>query len=149
MFGLAFLTPTIAKYGAMAVALVALLFGAYSYGHSQGSESGYKKGVDDMKPTVDKLTKDINDTRQAMATKAASITKEAVDSVVAAKDVQAVKETVRTQIVYKYIAAQPAISVQCGWSAPTVVAINALLDTQIIPTAAESTPQPTEVVNEN
>jgi hypothetical protein len=113
--------------------LVAGIFaGVYAYGHSKGSDAGYASGVAAEQPTILGLTKTINDSRTAVATKVDALQVKTASAVVASVQQQAVKTVVRTQIVDHYHTVEKVVASQCGLSNPSVLAINAALATQII-----------------
>ena len=132
MFGISFLTPTVTKWLCIGFAVVAALFGAYSYGNSSGHASGYKEGWDARQATVDTLTKTINDDRKAQSDKIKEIEGEVADKVANAIADQAASKTLRLQISTDFVANNPVVAAKCGWDTVTVEAINATLDTQKI-----------------
>jgi hypothetical protein len=116
------------KWGCMALALAALLVGAYSVGHADGTTKGYQSGWSAQQVTIDKMVSDENARRNSQNTAITNLeTKAAKDSadLFAAKAAAVLaRGTIVTQYKTKYV----AISQSCGWSNPTVLTINSLID---------------------
>ena len=127
MFSTAFLVKNVS----IAVAVLGILFAAYSYGSINGSTTGYTKGVASQQAAIANLTKTINDERNAVATKIQQVQAVAANAVIEAQKQQTVKTVVRTQIVDHYNTVEKTVQAQCGLSQPSIAAINELLATQI------------------
>ena len=49
------------KYVLPVVAVIALLFGVYEWGHANGTDAGYKSGWDAQQVTINKMVSDANE----------------------------------------------------------------------------------------
>jgi hypothetical protein len=122
------ISSTLIGWGLKILALVAVLVAAYAFGHSSGYTEGYKKGWDDQQVTINKMVTDANAQRTSQNTAISNLQMSAMKAsadVFAAKAQAAItRSTVVTQYKTKYV----ALSQSCGWSTPTVLTINSLLD---------------------
>lgn len=156
--GLGGVSPTLIKDVLGVIAVAAVLFGIYEYGHSNGYESGFNKGVASNQPTIDTLTKTINDQRTQLAAKVTQVQDTAANAVVKSEEQQQTKIVTRTQIVDHYHNVEVPAKSTCTLALETTLTINSLLDTQTtydnpapvpdIPSREPSKPSTTQVEDE-
>lgn len=153
------LWSSLGKYLLMALAVLAILFGVYMWGHSSGSADGYKKAWDTQQLTINKMTKNDNNAKEAHNSQISQLeysgAKQAADT-----DTQIASVTqTREQIIADYVKNHPqkiikvtsktgAVTQQlvpdCGLSLDSVLAVNAIIladptNTQTVsPTPASS-----------
>lgn len=126
------------KYLALAALFIALLVGTYSKGHADGMSSSaelaaeaYSKGVAAQQPTIDKLTKQINDEHSTVNTKVTTLEKQASASADEINKLNLLLKAKTTKVVTNYIHDNPVLINRIGYSLPTVQAINLVLDADI------------------
>jgi len=120
------------KYGLIAVAVIALLGGAFTVGYNHGYSSGYKSGWDAQQKTINKMVTDENLQRDAQNKAITDVEQQAA---VAAGQVFAAKAKaalVTTQIITQYKTKYVKIAASCGWSIPTVQTINSVLNANAV-----------------
>lgn len=124
---------TLIKYGLMALALVALTTAIFAFGYSHGSTSGYTKGWNVQQATINKMVATENAQRVAQNKAISDLEVKAMQAqsdIFAAKAQAALtRNTIVTQYKTKYV----QVAESCGWSAPTVQAINQLLSVGAAP----------------
>lgn len=144
----------ILKYVLPALGGLALMFGIYEYGHSNGYTSGHTDGYqtawNTQQKTINKMVTDEN--KQAQANNKA-ISDVEIKSQQSATKVRVLQEQLAKKnaaVVTKYVNANPQTSQTCGFDVPMVNAINELLDNdpdivaKPVAPAAASTPATTQ-----
>lgn len=127
------------KYVLPVLAVIALLFGIYEYGHSNGYNSGYSVAWAAQQKTIQGMVDKQNAQTLAQNQQIDALVKKSqqdtLDLAAANMKAALTRETVVTQ----YVKANPVVAASCGWDLPTVDAINALIaadPTNVTPTAA-------------
>jgi hypothetical protein len=130
------LYATLIRYGLEALAIAALATALYAFGYSHGSTAGYTKGWDAQQLTINKVVSDENAQRVSQNNAISALEVKAMQAqsdIFSAKAQAAVtRNTIVTQYKTKYV----KIAQSCGWSIPTVQAINQLLSVGATPIAA-------------
>lgn len=127
----------LAKWGLKIVAVVAILFGVYMFGHSNGYDSGYKTGHDEQQKVIDGM---VNAEKQRVDSNNAKLNKAEQQAPVAVQQVQAqVKAQVqyRDRVITQYYEKNPDLNKLCSWNQDQVDLINQV----IAPANAASTAQ--------
>lgn len=122
------------KYGLIALAIVAILTGAYAMGDAHGNSVGYKSGWDAQQVTINKMVTDENTQRTEQNAKITTLEQDAAKAAGEIFTAKAQAAVVSQTIVTKYKTQYVAIANSCGWSAPTVDTINSLLNIGNAPT---------------
>jgi hypothetical protein len=112
--------------GALAIALV--LFAAFEKGKADGHDAGYQQAWNVQQTTINKMTADETAQIQEANNKLSQLELSAMTSYAQAQQAQQAASKKRTQIVTVYKQANPQIANSCGWSIPTVQAIDQLID---------------------
>lgn len=136
------LWSSLGKYLLMALAVVAILFGVYMWGHSSGSAAGYKQAWDAQQVTINKMVTDANTKTEAHNNQITQLEYSGAKQA-AATDTQIAGVThTREQIIADYVKAHPQKSVKvtsktgvvtqqlvqdCGLSLDSVLAVNAII----------------------
>lgn len=121
------MTVTLWKWILIIVGIMGILFGAYSYGHAAGEQSGYKTAWNIQQATIQAMVD--KDNKQAaiqngqIAALEATAASNAADAFAARAQAQLTRETV----VNHYYSANPTTATTCGLDIPLVNAINALI----------------------
>lgn len=124
---------------ALAAGLLALGWGV---GHSSGYSDGYKLAWDKQQATVDDLTTKINVATQATSDKITALETQAADLQNQLNTAQAEKLQKKNDVVVEYRKANPQTATACGWTAPTVKAINDILSVDLPPAPPTTAPPP-------
>lgn len=131
---LAFLGSGLAKYVAIVLAIVAVLFGAYEYGSSHGYKSGYKSGYqvawDTQQKTINNMVDAQNAEAKAQNTKITTLEQSAADAWQTAQNQQKFVVGQRNTQVAAYKQANPQVAASCGFSPATVNVINQMIGAQ-------------------
>ena len=135
------------KYVLMALAILAILFGAYEAGKSSGYQKGHDDAWNTQQQTINKMVDAQNAAVQEQNDKISELEITAAAADVAASAAKAKAASARTQIIASYKRANPQTATACGWTIPTVKAINQILNAdriQPVPNTASppSVPSP-------
>jgi uncharacterized protein YlxW (UPF0749 family) len=127
---LAFLGSGVAKYVAIIVASVALVFGVFEYGSSHGYKSGYQVAWDTQQKTINNMVDAQNAEATAQNKKISTLEQSAADAWQAVQNKQAFVVNQRATQVTAYKAANPQVAASCGFSPATVNVINQMIGNQ-------------------
>lgn len=126
------------KYVLPVVAVAALLFGVYEYGHSNGYNSGYTTAWNKQQATIQTMVDKQNAQTTAQNQQIDSLVKKSQQDTIdlAAAKIQA--SLTRETVVTNYVQANPQVAKSCGWDVPTVDAINQIIDSDPVNAAANA-----------
>lgn len=133
---IAFLKSGLGRYLLEGLALGAVLFGAYSFGHSNGYDSGHKAGyesrnteVSHLNDNVIALSKLIDTERKQQFEKLQDVQATAAEAAIKTETRLQTQIRARDQVIANYSKTVPTtVQQQCGLSIETVRAINQLID---------------------
>jgi len=115
------------KYVLPVLAVVALFFGVFEYGKSQGYDAGHQAAWDQQQKTINGMVDAANALASENNRKISGLELDALSAQTQADALKAQVKTKRTQIVTVYKEANPQVAASCGWSGPTIAAINQIL----------------------
>jgi hypothetical protein len=133
---MSFLVGVILKYVLPVLGVIALLFGVFEYGKSQGYDVGHQAAWDTQQQAINKLVAaqqlaaDENDRK---------ISGLELDANMAQQEAEAQAATaakLRKNLAASYKSANPQVAASCGWSGPTISTINQILST--VPAGADA-----------
>jgi hypothetical protein len=123
------LSGILLKYVLPIVGVLAVLFGAYEYGHSRGSAQGYQEAWSVQQQTINKMVSEQNQQAEDNNKKIAEIESDSFESAFKVRQLQSQLQKQRTQIVKDYVQQNPQTSQSCGLDIPMVESINKIIQT--------------------
>ena len=115
------------KYVLPVVGVLALLFGVFEYGSSHGYNKGYTVAWNTQQQAINKLVDANNLEVSANNSKLEDFEQQAQAARADAASATFAAMTTRQTVVTQYRKANPQTAKNCGWSLPTVQAINNIL----------------------
>lgn len=110
------------------LAILAILVGAYEAGHSSGYNDGYTVAWNTQQSAINKLVDTENAERSQTQQKLSDLEAGAATATANEFAARAAAQTARSTVIVKYKQANPTVASSCGWSIPTVKAINQILN---------------------
>lgn len=130
---------TLVKYGLTTVAILGILFGVYSYGHSSGYDSGHTDAWNEQQKTIQKMVDTQNAQTTAQNGRISDLEQQAMKAAGDVFNANAQAAATRASVVTKYQLLVPdVVSKACGWDEPTVTAINQIINADPINAAANA-----------
>lgn len=140
---MAILLRPLIKYGLIALAVLAVLFGTYMMGRSNGHTAGYQEAWAKQQTTIQAMVDKENAQTSAQNAKISKL-EQTSSQVTQAAEVQTQQQIVTvTKVVTKYVHDNPKVAASCGWDPATVQAINGVLDSQNQSTTIQSSTKQT------
>jgi hypothetical protein len=118
------------KYVLPLVAVLAILLGAFEAGSSHGYSKGYQVAWDTQQTTINKMVDANNLQVAANNGKLEQFESDAQAARADAASATFAAMTTRSRVVTQYREANPQAAKSCGWSLPTVQAINNILNAE-------------------
>lgn len=130
------------KYVVPVLGVIALLFGVYEYGHSKGYDTGYQAAWDKQQATIQGIVDVQNAQTKVQNAQIDSLVKKSQQDTLDLAAANMNANLARGTVITTYIQANPVVSKSCGWDLPTVDAINAIVTSDPVNKAANTTPIP-------
>lgn len=119
--------PTVWKYVAGLLFFGIIIVGALALGYSHGYSSGYLKATSDKQNEINKLTSQFNKQQQQANDKITALEQSAADYEAQVEQWKSKVDKQQSKIIIEYRTKYQKVAATCGWSAPTVNAINSVL----------------------